>query len=1511
MPVGEDDWLSQYERDLDQARKKVGYTYACELPGPGELKVALEVWEDESETFVVAEGGFNPYGNGQIVPVAFSVTSNVLPPANTNFTLFTAPTTANYDFANLLLMYNNVSTNITSLVWCLSKNVGLAPTAVGSTWVYGATAITAGIAQTGMSNFSVYLGSMSMTAGETLVFSCSRVSANPATVQGILGSVSSAMGLASNVNVVNTPSVNVLNTVNTNTTIDPASLPLSVSIDPFTLPLQVALDPTTLPLSVAIDPATLPLPVTGMSPAGVTDVNIVGFDTQDNAIWVNHVSPQLPVIYPPPPVLSSASNNLIAEDRVLEGSFNAYGNEQLDSARVRENDRLNPYADITYDFSDFSDRLTSACIDLPPASRDYARHIIDPEFDLTGFGVGYDANEDLSERKTIDKKLATEPAKGGGSKAIGDKKVDVLHRRGQDMARQREQVVQRVARKMKNWSDVLMWMTCGDAPDQVLSQSLYRACLKANISGRQTADYAAVELLVEGRREREVLICYGQYSTGLYSLQQSDYFAEWCDERFKSDNKSRVISESESPYSASAGLESVLNGDLEAIESRETKVEADMPNKSQTQVRVLSRSSFAGRGNSSLPAGKAIGGYDRRKEILTGSFNAYGNEQLDYDSRSEVKAGSFNPYGNGQPTPGAFPDSMSQLESGNITVNSLFETDGTVVGPLNDPVQDVIQQTGLMNVQGITMSAVPRETSIRAGVISAANAITPTNTLNCPEALLYPLQVRNGSGAALVDSTNRPATFGVGLIRRKALKPSVMSSMGIMLHSLVSGGGNIRPDQITDFGFLTSDSAMLLRLQPDNNGDDIVSLLVKSYLYERSRSWLNDPSLLPLGCEPGKFDSYTKLAVNPTVTLGFNNATVFNADCQVAGDNVFPYVGGVVPTIAFHVCKATIPDNEPWYMIKPGLLQQNDAGENSINIALLAMLLAPYPCGIHNVGISTTDDAGGNPQVQSFIPGSDLVNIPGITSTIHIYIPSLYPAGPPQTQAAANAQCLIRPQAGPTASAVPLNVAGGFLNVSFVGTVNRYNLANYLYTWMALPNSPIDIATLARFRRNVCETTSRFASLDFAWEMSCALSVRYPPLVASTGAAVQFGVNSGASVAVQNWFGLKPLQMTADYPLQQDSFDMYLPDMNAMWWCKISSGMYTPVADIDPITPRCYDGSTRALQYSIHAIREYAVTSEFIYTYMQQGSVVWNAAFAQLNFTSILAQIRGFFTAANPQGSDAMVSDNGHACALLHCRVNATRPASDMWGNTIWDYINAPKVGFASVLDSAGLELTSITPCILPDVWVQLNSEVKCLEFTPMLSTNKMLTGVVIPNGQVTPLAGGSYLSPMTIESQPRAIGLETIPRLHSETLFNARLTWHVFASNMYLLDGTIYAVGIPVSTATVSQKSVLPDWTVSNLLTPSILTANTRWMPYMTSDGLRIGVGVTAANGATLMTQIMGRRITTGVAAWLLHGVTAVPNAIVTAGGSNTQSRIARRPGNLNSSASSNQPSEEGLDGM
>jgi hypothetical protein len=119
--------------------------------------------------------------------------------------------------------------------------------------------------------------------------------------------------------------------------------------------------------------------------------------------------------------------------------------------------------------------------------------------------------------------------------------------------------------------------------------------------------------------------------------------------------------------------------------------------------------------------------------------------------------------------------------------------------------------------------------------------------------------------------------------------------------------------------------------------------------------------------------------------------------------------------------------------------------------------------------------------------------------------------------------------------------------------------------------------------------------------------------------------------------------------------------------------------------------------------------------------------------------------------------------------------------------------------------------------------------------------------------------------------------------MFNQKLAWHTFTAQMFRMTGLSYAAGLPGSTHVIAQKSVVADWTLAGLLAPGILTAHTRWFPFMTADGQRLVVGVTAANQGELLTRVIAGAAYSAADAWLIRGASAEPVAFIDGGGDNT----------------------------
>lgn len=1172
-----------------------------------------------------------------------------------------------------------------------------------------------------------------------------------------------------------------------------------------------------------------------------------------------------------------------ARDEVKTGSFNPYGNGQgagkKRTAQHVYNGRLetvsvDPFSG--FDENCFPDELDKAVRSLNRGARGWALDVTGLEA-YHGVFEGYSpddilgrADEDIKPPSALradkaDKKVFTGSPLTQAAKATSerheDKKLSAF-----SWERKKNVIAQRVAGRVKSWDDVVDYLYGSDSPIPAdLAKAVVDQCRRKGV--KESDDSKAVALAIAAEvPAREVIQQLSYWSKPLRALIAHPKSIFLID-RLISGQTPRVL--------GSSWGEEIMRGD--STQPSHDRPDPDMSGKPKT-----------------------------------GSFNAYGNEQIaqlclqDDSAWSAVLARNRNQVMhamNGNATTWSFPNGMDDLKSA-VSLGKLFEEGGDVRGPHADPIDDVAVITGLLGIQGVTMSSVPREMALRGSTQNNANVVDLLNDLNHPESLLYPTRPRSlfPSGPP-VAPTFRPPLFGVGSIRRKALYPAVASAEGTAMLETIARAANIRSDQLSNLGFKTSDIAALMRLESDLNGDTICEMLLKARLYCMSLSWKQSSTLLPLGSEPSKLDSFSIIGAFAEPVLGYNNAVLsWNANCSGPGAPVFPFLApGNNPRIAFHVCKASIPSEDPWFMIPPGLLLQNDRGDNSINIALLAMLLAPYPCGIHTVLLPTAGVDGTNAAPTLYIPHSALTHVGGISTTIHIYLPSKEPARNPSIVGDAERLATLIPITGPTAyGGLGANAPLAF-SFAGVGGLVTHSLAAYLGSWMAQPNSPVDITTVTRFMKQIASLTKRAEDLPFSYELANCLAVRYPamgeylPNTAGVSPTLLIPTVNLRATALQNFFALEPHRMTADFPQLQDAYDFYVPSMNGNWWNKIMSGAYISTCDKAAYPPinRVYDASARLLQYAILSVRKYATTSQCAFTYMQQGVGIWNAAFSTTNYVGIMRELRDFFvTAAASSTGMELIAPLGHQLAVLHSRLTGCSPAADMTGHTVWDYINAPRVGFQTItgINPTFNRLSTPLPSVLPDVWVQMTMSQNTRATTPLLSPVKRLTGLPVENGSVMPLGAGSYSMPFPYATQGREVGLETIPEFVDNVCFNQRLIWHTFQSSLFTLDGIPYLTSTVTPGNVVCQRYCAPDYTNVDQLNPGILTADTRWMPFMTQNGERVVVGVSAANGAQLMTRVISGASYGGVETWLIRSAVGMPLTIVDGGGTNQRSRLPRR---------------------
>jgi hypothetical protein len=451
---------------------------------------------------------------------------------------------------------------------------------------------------------------------------------------------------------------------------------------------------------------------------------------------------------------------------------------------------------------------------------------------------------------------------------------------------------------------------------------------------------------------------------------------------------------------------------------------------------------------------------------------------------------------------------------------------------------------------------------------------------------------------------------------------------------------------------------------------------------------------------------------------------------------------------------------------------------------------------------------------------------------------------------------------------------------------SEQNLAEFLFSWFAEP-SPIDSLTIIRFATRMAQITGRWSDLMTAWEMACVLSNRYPIMNAvATGAGNQYVANTFASIDTQNYAGLRPTQAAGNFP-QNDpgKWDFVVPNVSPMWFSQMMMG----VIETKEMGKMEKDVNFWVVpfmnQYARYVARTYAVTMQVFHRMSGIPAGLLNALYAQTNYIKIKETYKNLWI-QNAPGTTVgrATAPLGKYIGKLMSAITGYRPRTDRWDYCMPCYLNtpqggtaaAPGNGFAGVYDGTPVELTNVIPSIIADIWFLMNARKfpKAMQTWPV-PVNKPC-GLTDSNHQVMAWAAGGKSTPVTAVRSQRNYGTNSLPVADDIEIFNARLAWHGLNGQFFTTDGNAFAVSVPAVNTFVTQRRITPDFTLPNYVHSRIATANTNWIPFLETGGLMLTIGVTNANGADLMTQVMAGRAFTSIESYIWPGREIMPNTII-----------------------------------
>lgn len=244
-------------------------------------------------------------------------------------------------------------------------------------------------------------------------------------------------------------------------------------------------------------------------------------------------------------------------------------------------------------------------------------------------------------------------------------------------------------------------------------------------------------------------------------------------------------------------------------------------------------------------------------------------------------------------------------------------------------------------------------------------------------------------------------------------------------------------------------------------------------------------------------------------------------------------------------------------------------------------------------------------------------------------------------------------------------------------------------------------------------------------------------------------------------------------------------------------------------------------------------------------------------------------------GARQIVSLAGEGLAGMHFALTGVAPARNLYGTTIWSSINVPRIGFLGAYDLLGVNTRFYIPSVLPDVWLLSTATVVPKRWSPLLGTNRDMTGIHDEGLRINTLPGLISTPPIVIDGSPTTMAIHEVVVQSDVQRWNSKLASQVFISSIYNYNGVLQRALYDMVGRQIRVCQVMPivsDWTCVNVAARgSIIVANTDLIPVIDDDGNKLYTAVTQA-AADQMTRVMAGIISTSTEAWAWKGAKILP---------------------------------------
>nr|QOP74601.1 main capsid protein [Omono River virus] len=805
---------------------------------------------------------------------------------------------------------------------------------------------------------------------------------------------------------------------------------------------------------------------------------------------------------------------------------------------------------------------------------------------------------------------------------------------------------------------------------------------------------------------------------------------------------------------------------------------------------------------------------------------------------------------------------------------SLAENTDEVLKPYTGlEIQTII--TNIVGDANPNQSRIFDQDRLRGNQYSAGGLVTQNAVSAIPFTNLIPRTIRVGN--ILVNSANRLQITETNVSEYYS-NPIIATKLSEMISDQVKNNqfSTWRRDNTSLQGFNAFDIATInTAILP--NGLSLESMLLKLSLLHSIKAMNVDAASINRS-QYQVIDHNTVPTIGAPAVVGVNNSPVFGEDC--GGNNpVYPFGGGT-GAIAFHVTLQTVPDERKSYAIfvPPAILQAtSDANEA---LALFALSMSEWPHALYTVTKQTTDLAGANAGQQVFIPTQSTIHIGG-RRVLDLIIPRREIAPNPTTLVAANAMCMVRPQAGPdaTAGAIPL-AAGQLFNMNFIGApaFEEWPMTSYLYSWAGR----FDITTIRQYMGRLATMVGVKDAYWAAHELNVALSQVAPKMTTAAGGWAAQAANSAQQSDVCYSSLLTVTRSAANFPLaNQPAADMRVYDTDPATWNKVALGLAT-AANLVPeqsMDVPFVVGDARASFWERLQAIPMCIAWTMYYHSRGITTLAWDNAYTDNTNKWLQKMVRNTFSTTQSVGT-IIPARYGKIVCNLYKNMFHRAPAyvaTSVGGKELhithferW----LPGGTYANVYSGAGAVVNCFSPVLIPDIWCQYFTAKLPLfagAFPPAQGQNSTKgfnskQGLMIHRNQNNNLVA-PYLEKFADNSSYFPVGQG--PEINDMATWNGRL-WMTTGNVQYLdYSGAAIVEAVPPAGELPVGKQI-PLLAGENA--PIELTnAATTCVPRYSNDGRRIFTYLTTAQ-SVIPVQACNRAANLARSCWLLSNVYAEP---------------------------------------